>query len=335
MTVSGLYPRDVTFTSNNAAVFAENIFRFNEKFLLVPGVRLEWLEGSASGRNGFNSSGQELILQDISRSRTFVLAGIGAEFHVSKTAEIYANITQAYRPIQFANLQAPPTTDVVDQDLEDAKGFNADLGFRGKIGEFFKMDVSAFYLRYNNRIGTITVAGPPSYRLITNVGNSTSKGIEAFAEINILRTINKDSKTDLLLFGSYSYTDAKYSSDHKDANTRGKKVENAPAHIFRGGTSFGYGPAMLTVQLNYVGETYSDANNTETVSANAQNGLIPSYTVTDVFASLKLSKVVMLKLGVNNLFDEYYFTRRAGGYPGPGALPGDGRTGFFSVGFKL
>lgn len=335
MTVSGLYPRDVTFTSNNAAVFAENIFRFNEKFLLVPGVRLEWLEGSASGRNGFNSSGQELILQDISRSRTFVLAGIGAEFHVSKTAEIYANITQAYRPIQFANLQAPPTTDVVDQDLEDAKGFNADLGFRGKIGEFFKMDVSAFYLRYNNRIGTITVAGPPSYRLITNVGNSTSKGIEAFAEINILRTISKDSKTDLLLFGSYSYTDAKYSSDHKDANTRGKKVENAPAHIFRGGTSIGYGPAMLTVQLNYVGETYSDANNTETVSANAQNGLIPSYTVTDVFASLKLSKVVMLKLGVNNLFDEYYFTRRAGGYPGPGALPGDGRTGFFSVGFKL
>ena len=333
--VSGSYPRDVTFKSRNAAVFAENIFRVSEKFLVVPGVRLEWLEGSASGRNGFNSSGQELILQNISRDRSFVLAGIGAEYHVSKNTEIYANITQAYRPIQFANLQAPPTTDVVDQDLEDAKGFNADLGFRGMIGEFVKVDVSAFYLQYNNRIGTITVTGTPSYRLITNVGNSTSKGFEAFAEINILRAIRKNSKADLLLFGSYSYTNAKYSSDHKDASTRGNKVENAPAHIFRGGTSFGYGPAMLTLQLNYVGETYSDANNTELASANAQNGLIPSYMVTDIFASVKLPRAVVLKLGVNNLMDETYFTRRAGGYPGPGALPGDGRTFFLSLGFKL
>jgi Fe(3+) dicitrate transport protein len=325
----------VTFTSNNAAVFAENIFRISEKILVVPGVRLEWLEGSASGRNGFNSSGQEVILQNISRSRTFLLAGVGAEYHVTKNTEIYANFSQAYRPIQFANLQAPPTTDVVDQDLEDSKGFNADLGFRGKIGEFIKMDISAFYLQYNNRIGTVTVAGPPSYRLITNVGNSTSKGVEAFAEMNLVRLINKNSKTDLLVFGSYSYTDAEYSTDHKDAATRGKKVENAPAHIFRGGASVGYGPAMFTVQVNRVGETYSDANNTKAPSANAQNGLIPAYTVTDLTASFKLSKLIQLKAGINNVLDEKYFTRRAGGYPGPGALPGDGRTGFLSVGFKL
>jgi Fe(3+) dicitrate transport protein len=335
MTVNGLYPRDVTFTSNNAAVFAENIFRISEKILVVPGVRFEWLEGSASGRNGFNSSGQEIILQDISRSRSFLLAGIGAEYHVSKNTEIYANFSQAYRPIQFANLQAPPTTDVVDQDLEDSKGFNADLGYRGTIGEFIKMDISAFYLQYNNRIGTVTVAGPPSYRLITNVGNSTSKGVEAFAEMNLVRLINKNSKTDLLVFGSYSYTDAAYSTDHKDAATRGKKVENAPAHIFRGGASLAYGPAMFTVQVNRVGETFSDANNTRSPSANAQNGLIPAYTITDLTASFKLSKSVHLKAGINNVLDEKYFTRRAGGYPGPGALPGDGRTGFLSVGFKL
>ena len=72
----------------------------------------------------------------------------------------------------------------------------------------------------------------------------------------------------------------------------------------------------------------SDANNTLTPTANAQNGLIPSYTVTDLTASYKFSKSLNLKAGLNNLFDERYFTRRAGGYPGPGALPGDGRTFF-------
>jgi Fe(3+) dicitrate transport protein len=42
-----------------------------------------------------------------------------------------------------------------------------------------------------------------------------------------------------------------------------------------------------------------------------------------------------LKAGIKNLFDERYFTRRAGGYPRPGALPADGRTFFVSVGAKL
>jgi Fe(3+) dicitrate transport protein len=335
MTVMGVHPREVTFRSANAAVFVENLFRITEKFLLVPGVRLEWLKGSATGRDGYNLAGEPVILQDIARSRTFLLAGIGAEYHVTPRSEIYANITQAYRPIQFANLQAPPTTDVVDQDLEDARGYNADLGYRGRFGEFFRFDLSVFYLQYNNRIGTVTVSGTPSYRLITNVGNSSSKGVEAYAELNLARMISRNGKTDLLVFGSYSYTDAQYDSDHKNADTRGKKVENAPAHIFRGGAGLGCGPLQFTTQLSYVSETFSDANNTAVASVNGQNGLITAYFLTDISAGWKFSKSVQLKAGINNLFNEKYFTRRAGGYPGPGALPGDGRTGFVSVGFKL
>ena len=36
--------------------------------------------------------------------------------------------------------------------------------------------------------------------------------------------------------------------------------------------------------------------------------------------------------GVNNITDKKYATRRAGGYPGPGILPGNGRTIFVSIG---
>ncbi len=39
--------------------------------------------------------------------------------------------------------------------------------------------------------------------------------------------------------------------------------------------------------------------------------------------------------GINNLTDERYFTRRAGGYPGPGILPADGRTFYVSAGIKF
>ena len=340
MTVIGGYPRDIRFKSNNAAAFVENIFRLTDKFLIIPGVRYEWLEGSASGRNGFASNGSEIILQNITRSRSFLLAGAGAEYHITSQTEIYVNYTQAYRPIQFANLQAPPTTDVVDPNLKDAKGYNADLGYRGKVKNFIQFDVSGFYLQYNNRVGTVTVTNPAgvtpaTYRLITNVGASTSKGFEGYVEFNPVRAFSKSTDADLILFGSYSYLDAKYSSDHKDAATKGKKVENAPSNIFRGGLSAGYKNILLTGQLSYVSETFSDANNTLLPTANAQNGLIPSYTVADLTATYKFSKGLNLKAGINNLFDERYFTRRAGGYPGPGALPADGRTYFLSIGAKL
>jgi Fe(3+) dicitrate transport protein len=339
MTIIGLYPRDVTFTSKNVAVFVENIFRISNKFLLIPGVRYEWLQGSASGRNGFAANGSEIILQDISRSRSFVLGGIGAEYHVTKGTEFYASYAQAYRPIQFANLQAPPTTDVVDPDLKDAKGYNLDLGYRGKVKNYLQLDVSAFYLQYNNRVGTVsitnTATSATSYRLITNVGASASKGIESFIEFNPIRAFSLSNSVDFSVFSSYSFLDAKYSADHKDAATKGKKVENAPSNIFRGGVSAGYKGFLLTGQLSHVGETFSDANNTFAATANAQNGLIPSYSVTDITASYKFPKGINLKAGINNLTDERYFTRRAGGYPGPGALPADGRTFFVSIGAKF
>jgi len=167
------------------------------------------------------------------------------------------------------------------------------------------------------------------------VGGSTSKGFEGYIEFNPWRAFTKNSNADIILFGSYGYTNAKYNSDHKDAVTKGKRVESAPQNIFRGGLTAGYKAFLFTAQVSYVGETYSDANNTVQPTTNASNGLIPSYTVVDLSARYKISKNLNIRAGINNLADKVYFTRRAGGYPGPGALPADGRTYFISVGAKL
>lgn len=340
LSISGNYQRDIEFRSKNGAAFIENIFRLSPKFLIIPGIRYEWLQGEASGLNGLTSNGAEIRLQNIKRSRDFVLAGIGAEFHLSSLTELYANYTQAYRPIQFANLQAPPTTDIVDPELQDARGYNMDLGYRGKVKNYLQFDVSGYYLQYNNRVGTVTVTNPSgttpsSYRLITNVGASTSKGFESYVEFNPVRAFTKSKHTDLIMFASYGYTDARYSGDFKDVSTKGKKIENAPVHILRSGLSLGYKGVLLTSQISYVGESFSDANNSITESSNGNTGLVPAYTVADLTASYKFKKGMNLKAGINNLADKTYFTRRAGGYPGPGALPADGRTFFISVGAKF
>ncbi len=48
--------------------------------------------------------------------------------------------------------------------------------------------------------------------------------------------------------------------------------------------------------------------------------------------TLNLSEMLSLRGGINNLEDRVYATRRAGGYPGPGLLPSDGRTMFLGLG---
>lgn len=344
--VGGIWTRDIDFGATNTALFVENVFRLSDKFLVVPGVRFENISGSASGRNGF-SGNTPILLQDQTKTRNFVLAGIGAEYHVTPFTEVYANITQAYRPVQFADLTAPPTTDIIDQDLKDAKGYNADLGYRGRVKNFLFFDASAYFLQYNNRIGVIVQQRTDGsfYNYRTNVGNISSKGIEALIEFSPIKAFTKNKPFDISVFGSYAYNDSRYgnfvvisknsSNVLVESNLKNKKVENAPTNILRSGLTVSYKKLSLTGQVSYVDDAFADANNTVTPSANAQNGLIPSYTVTDLTASYKFSGALSIKTGINNLTNEKYFTRRAGGYPGPGALPADGRTFFITVAAKF
>ncbi len=209
-------------------------------------------------------------------------------------------------------------------------------------------DAGVFYLNYDNRIGTITQMRPDlsTYNFRTNVGSSTSKGFEGYIEFNPFQTGWLGSKKgEVSLFAAYSYTDAKYSDFKvigKDANNilvesnlKNKKVENAPENILRSGITYTYKNLAVTGQVSYVSSAFSDANNTEAPNSSGTSGLIPSYTIGDITASYRYHEKYTVKAGINNFADAKYFTRRAGGYPGPGLMPSDGRSYFLTLGAKL
>lgn len=79
----------------------------------------------------------------------------------------------------------------------------------------------------------------------------------------------------------------------------------------------------------------SFAANTKAPNAAATVGRIPNYNLLDISAQLKPTPSVYLKLALQNATNVRYFTRRAGGYPGPGALPGDGRLGVATFGVRF
>jgi Fe(3+) dicitrate transport protein len=55
----------------------------------------------------------------------------------------------------------------------------------------------------------------------------------------------------------------------------------------------------------------------------------------DLSGTYKFNEKLFLKSGINNLFGEKYFTRRASGYPGPGLMAAEPRNFFVTVGVKF
>ena len=343
--VNEIYARDLDFKNINRAAFAENIFRINKKLLFTAGLRVENINSQMEGR--FNIvNGQAINLSSATRQRNFFLFGAGAEYHITPRSEFYSNFSQAYRPVLISDLTPPATTDVIDPELKDAKGYNLDIGYRGKVGNYLNFDIDYFNLNYNNRIGTITqITDGRSFQYRTNLGRSVSKGFESYIEFDPVSAFMSSPKAgNLSLFASLAFIDATY-RDFKTTtvtngqitigNLAGNRVENAPAQIHRFGATYAKKGFSITWQLSKVGETYADAANTKIANAAATTGLIPSYQVQDVSASFKFLKNYNLKAGVNNLADEHYFTRRSGGYPGPGILPSDGRIFYISGGIKF
>jgi Fe(3+) dicitrate transport protein len=252
----------------------------------------------------------------------------------------YGNYSLAYRPVTFSELTPSATTEIIDPNLKDADGFNADLGFRGTLKNFLSFDLGVFYLNYNNRIGVIT-QNDSTFK--TNIGTSVSKGIESYIELNLTNLIFKNDKYgSLTVFSSNSFIDATYTrwdnpviANDPLKSIENKRVENAPNFIHRLGASYSLKGLQLSIQYSEVSDVFTDAINTELPNATATIGKIAGYKIIDFTASYKFKKHYNFKFSLNNLTNEIYATRRATGYPGPGILPGNGRTFSLSLGVNF
>ena len=63
-------------------------------------------------------------------------------------------------------------------------------------------------------------------------------------------------------------------------------------------------------------------------------GLIPEYDVFDLSTAFSSGKF-RFELGINNLLNRSYFTRRATGYPGPGIIPSPNRNSYLTLQLKF
>ncbi|MBK9270475.1 MAG: TonB-dependent receptor [Saprospiraceae bacterium] len=335
LSTTGPFRRDLHYRSNTAAFFMENTFYITDHLTISPGFRYE------TGRSDL--SGKIQYLQDTNIPNRIIhnipSLGMGLKYEMTPQLKLYGGISQAHRPVILKDIIPASVLERADQNLQNARGFVSELGLKSNIEDWFRLDVSAFAIQYNNRLGNLFIRENDSvaYTLKTNIGDSRIIGLECYLEITPLH----NGKSLLSLFTASSYMHSQYINaiirTGPDANTsiHGNALESVPRWISRNGIQYAYKSLNLTLQYSYTSETYADALNTITPSADGAIGLVPAYGILDLYGSYKFGQQFIIRAGLNNIADKQYFTKRPLFYPGPGIWPSDGRGFYVSFGIKL
>ncbi len=325
--------RDLHLKTSNFAFFAENRWMLTKRFSVNTGVRIEVGETNMSGTIS-NYDASAIPTKIVHK---FPIFGLSSQYDFTKEINAYAGWSQAYRPVIFKDIIPQSVYEVSDKNLKDAFGYNAEIGFRGKW-KFLKWDLTGFYVQYNNRLGTYAQTDTAGNLIIykTNIGDSHTAGIEFFLQGDF----NLGKKTDLSLFTSTSYMDARYEnatirSGNSNINVEGNKVESVPTWISRNGFTIRYAQVSFTALYSYTSNSFADALNTVIPSASGASGLVPSYQLLDLNLTIKLTDKIKLQINANNVLDTQYFTKRPQFYPGPGIWSSDGRTFSGTVSIKI
>lgn len=329
-----------TYPSTNYSAFLENMLRVNSKFWISAGVRVEHINTESEGfyrQISYHPLTEELLsdttINEQSQSvRTILLGGLGLTYKMSKNLQVYGNVAQNYRGINFSDLRINNPNQLVDQNIKDERGFNADIGLKGSSDNWM-FDVNGFFLFYDNKIGVVNskISETEFVRLRTNIGNAFSSGIEAFAQYQFTQSDSDQVFPSCFVNASYVY--ARYGNTLESAYAQ-NHVELVPPFTIKAGFSYQIHRLKLNLLGSYVHQHFSDATNA-VFDPNAVVGLIPSYYVMDFGAKYNFREQFSLAAGVNNFTNNKYFTRRASAYPGPGIIPSDGINFYVSLNITL
>jgi Fe(3+) dicitrate transport protein len=327
------FGRDLHYKSQSIAFSVENMINITSKFTVSPGFRYEY------GKTDMTGSLSYLDPKDIPNTIQHKIPafGVSTQYQINKNSRFYGGISQSYRPVILKDIVPNSTLEKANKNLKDAYGYTIEAGVNGRLKEWLKYDVTVFRIQYNNRLGNnIITENGVNYIYKTNIGDSKTDGVEAYVEATPVST----SKMMLSFFTGTSYMSATYqnakvSAGAENKDVSGNIVESVPTWISRNGINFKYKIFAASLLYSYTGESFSDALNTVTPSTNGAIGLVPAYGIWDFNTTFHFQGKYVLRMGVNNIANLQYFTKRPLFYPGPGVWSSDGRSIVVSFGVKI
>jgi len=328
------------YPNMNIALFGESVIYLNENLSITPGLRFEYIDTKSDGNyykmlfdNANNLIFDTIVYNKTINKRDFILFGLGISHKTNKQLECYANISQNYRSVTFADISIINPAYIINPNIEDEKGYTSDIGIRGNINNFISYDINSFYLMYRKRIGFIQKlqndGNVKSER--GNIGDARIIGIESLIDINISSLIPNNFKSNYYI--NTSLIESEYITSQENG-VKGNSVEFVPKINIKTGINLKYKSINSNFQFTYLSQQYTDASNATESNLSGIIGEIPAYNVLDMSFSYT-QNAYKVESGVNNLLNQSYFTRRATGYPGPGIIPSPLRNFYITLELKI
>ena len=320
----------------NVAFFSENIIYINKNLSITPGLRYENIETKSDGNYVFvlvdganNPITNTIEYSKTNNSRDFILLGLGLSYKDNKVLEYYANISQNYRSVTFSDISIVNPAYIINPNIDDEKGYTADLGIRGNIKNRLSYDMNLFYLLYNQRIGFVQkIQNDGNIKSERgNVGDARISGIESLIDLKLLDISSANFKCNYYI--NTSFIESEYINSQQNG-IKGNIVEFIPKTNLKTGINIKYKLLTSNIQFTYLSKQYTDATNAIESNLSGVIGEIPEYEIFDLSLAYQKTKY-KIEFGANNLLNKSYFTRRATGYPGPGIIPSPPRNYYVTL----
>lgn len=286
----GAIDRRVDRNTRANSIFVENRFSFGN-LMVTPGVRMESINQSIDERVGPSAT-----LRKADDTVNQPLFGLGLAYHTTDESQLYANISESYKPVTFAETVPLNASTTVSEDIDPSKLITYEAGFRGQ-SDLLNWDASAYFIRYENKFGQIGTGTGINFQ---NTGAGTNKGIDLAGELKLSKVFSKLAPTgDFNLYANLAILDARFTR----GELKDKAPQYAPKTITRVGLIFNKEEKLkIAFMGNMVSSHFANDNNTDDFE-------IPYYSVFDLTADWSINKNWSTSFGINNIFNREYYSR--------------------------
>jgi Fe(3+) dicitrate transport protein len=322
-------------STDYGSVFAENVFRFEGGWHLVPSVRFDYenvdIDESVHGTRPPSA------LVDRSVDHSVPLFGLGFGNDFGHANETYFNVSQGWRPVRYFDVGSPfgnlDPTGANDPDPTHVLSWEAGVHGTPVDGLFY--DASLFWVNVKDRIEG-QPAGPNSSNTINvNTGDTRHRGFEGQIDYDFLAARDPHTTQHFSVFANLSLLNAEFTATHNPNVKVGNAPAFSPKYLARVGLVYREDKKMkLALSATSAASQYFQDSNLPTGSLGAPNYIpakVPSYAIADFSADWWVLPQVRLLGGVSNLTDRKYYNRVFSN----GLEPGMGRTFYAGASYEF
>lgn len=305
------------------ALFIEDRIKIGDGWV-APGFRYEYVKmqrrdfkKGASGETSLNMFG----------------GGLGGGYNFTDEWQAFGGIHVGF---------SPPSPGGAIKGIKPETSVAYEIGTRFSSSDnVYAAELVGFYTQFDDLIVVNNIGGTGSGDN-DNFGKVGSGGIELSGQFDLGLANNWSFSNPYFL--AFTYTNAKQQSSAQSTKAtsifsygkKGNVVPYIPEVMVSGGTSLEFTSWGASLNVSYVSETFSSANNVDE-ELNGENkpdarfGKTDEYTIVDLEAHYNMREGIKVFAGVHNLFDANYVATRQP----HGSRPGSPRIWYTGIEFDL